>query len=438
MNADIFYSYLINPSQISETSSKELDSVIAEFPYFETAYLLQAKAANNNKSIHYATKLKQASIYANDRIRLYDLLTKTTAEIFPVEVISDKKIELKVIEAVVEVKEIIETKVEEKEIILEIKTAEPTEVKEIVIETKIEDKETIPEIIIAETVVETKTIVEEKETIPEIIIIETVTEIKTIVTETTIEIETTEKLVEEKSIETKELNVPFLAEQISKIIPVEIKEKNSEAIPHQPVNAEIKTKEHTIISPTIEKLSNKKHALDNVEKEILSEVINQHAIEEVELIEPQIKTEELKDKTQEEASIDFNKAHSFTEWLKLAQFNKQNQPHNSSLLAKTENINPKVSLQKKVAQLNLIERFIETEPKIAKPKKTEFFNPINKARESAEEDLSLTTETLAKIYLQQGNSSKALKAYEHLSLKFPEKSAYFASQIEKIKEQLKK
>lgn len=52
--------------------------------------------------------------------------------------------------------------------------------------------------------------------------------------------------------------------------------------------------------------------------------------------------------------------------------------------------------------------------------------------QSVKEDQELVTETLASIYLQQNNFDKALEAYKKLSLKYPEKSVYFAGRIEEI------
>jgi hypothetical protein len=80
----------------------------------------------------------------------------------------------------------------------------------------------------------------------------------------------------------------------------------------------------------------------------------------------------------------------------------------------------------------IIDKIIKIEPKINKPK-AEFFNSANKAKDSVQEDVSIVSETLARIYAMQGNLSKAIKTYEILSLKFPEKSAYFAALIKELK-----
>jgi pentatricopeptide repeat protein len=50
------------------------------------------------------------------------------------------------------------------------------------------------------------------------------------------------------------------------------------------------------------------------------------------------------------------------------------------------------------------------------------------------EDASLVTETMARVYAKQGLFEKARKAYQHLSLKYPAKSTYFALQLKKLED----
>ena len=63
---------------------------------------------------------------------------------------------------------------------------------------------------------------------------------------------------------------------------------------------------------------------------------------------------------------------------------------------------------------------------------TELENRIEIIEKSIAENDDIITETLAAIYLQQKNYEKALDAYKKLSLKYPEKSIYFATQIKEI------
>lgn len=55
------------------------------------------------------------------------------------------------------------------------------------------------------------------------------------------------------------------------------------------------------------------------------------------------------------------------------------------------------------------------------------------AKKSVLENDHLATATLADLLARQGQNEKAIKMYERLSLKFPEKSTYFAAKIEQLK-----
>jgi tetratricopeptide (TPR) repeat protein len=153
----------------------------------------------------------------------------------------------------------------------------------------------------------------------------------------------------------------------------------------------------------------------------------------------EVEQEEIDDEVVEEVkTADKNEFHSFSEWLK----NKKESATTVVEEKKTEektliNSQPKPVIQKNESKpyQDLIERFIETEPRI-QPTKGTFYSPVNMARQSAVDNDDIISETLAKIYYQQGNLQKALNMYEKLSLKYPEKIIFFAAQIETIKKSL--
>ena len=79
----------------------------------------------------------------------------------------------------------------------------------------------------------------------------------------------------------------------------------------------------------------------------------------------------------------------------------------------------------------IIERFIQEVPQI-KPQSGDKLDNENKARKSSEDQDALVTETLALVYADQMLYPKAIATYKKLMLKFPEKSRYFAGQIEQL------
>ncbi len=80
----------------------------------------------------------------------------------------------------------------------------------------------------------------------------------------------------------------------------------------------------------------------------------------------------------------------------------------------------------------IIESFIHSDPGVIRADKISAIQG-DVSKSSAEENEGFITDTLAKIYVKQGLYNKAIYAYEKLCLKYPEKSIYFASQIEEIR-----
>ena len=64
--------------------------------------------------------------------------------------------------------------------------------------------------------------------------------------------------------------------------------------------------------------------------------------------------------------------------------------------------------------------------------KRDFYSPIKKAKESIDENKMPVSETLAKIFVLQGNYPKAIYVYEQLILLYPEKKNIFATQIKHL------
>jgi hypothetical protein len=217
------------------------------------------------------------------------------------------------------------------------------------------------------------------------------------------------------------------------------------ALPEKPVR--IETEKAEVAEPD----SNKKEAIGKpiIEKKKVEQVIAKATITPpVEKILPAIivKTEEKKpeiEKTtvvQPNASIkeikkpepeialpitvnepisDNTLKYSFTAWLKVI-------PEIS--IANKEPVKPVSQKEKSI----LIDSFLKKAPSISRPK-AEFFSSVKAAKMSIVDDENLVSETLAKIYIIQGNFQKALKAYQTLLIQFPEKKNIFAPRIEEIK-----
>lgn len=127
--------------------------------------------------------------------------------------------------------------------------------------------------------------------------------------------------------------------------------------------------------------------------------------------------------------FDKNESHSFSEWLKITSFKpivREDTEAKDDSKSENKTILP---LEDKLA---IIDKFITENPKI-KPVVGNTPKPKLVNNEGDVSD-SLMTETLARIYLEQKNYDKAIQSYKILSLKYPEKSSFFADQIKLVEE----
>lgn len=108
--------------------------------------------------------------------------------------------------------------------------------------------------------------------------------------------------------------------------------------------------------------------------------------------------------------------NTWQSWLKIDR----------SMVKTPENIPVKV-IEKKA---EIIDKFIEENPKISQLKEE-----VNFVVKEKNDDIShLMTETLAKLYTEQRLYTKAIKAYEILQNKHPEKAEDFKAKIQEIKD----
>jgi hypothetical protein len=152
--------------------------------------------------------------------------------------------------------------------------------------------------------------------------------------------------------------------------------------------------------------------------------------------DPKIDAEIKKEKQEAEKELEIGKPitftqkekHSFGEWLQL---NSKKSIQSEDATEQSENkefeIEKKVLKEKK---FELIDKFIAKRPKIVP---NENRSPkIDLKKDSKFDANELMTETLAKVYLEQKKYKKAAQAYRILSLKYPEKSGFFADRIKAV------
>lgn len=320
MKLEQFIELVKSPSQTGEQHISSIEKIISDYPYFQTAHLLYAKALHSSNHINYRNALKKTAVIAGNRTVLYRLIQA------PVQIT--------------------------KEVLL---------------------------------------VKEEKR--------EEVSPVNTVIEKPVSNISITYNVVPHLKPETLQ---PEITNQEREII-----------------NKETETLKPEITNPEQEK----------IKQESLEEVIFKP------VVEAYVETEILKITEKENPETT---EKSFNDWLKtLAEHKALPDTSFKKTEKQTEQTEEGPAKPKsKSEKQQLLDKLLNEDLRISKvPADKNFYAATEKARVIENEEL--VTETLAKIYRMQGNNSKAIRAYEILSLKFPEKSAYFAALITEIKNSVK-
>jgi hypothetical protein len=379
MNRAQFTEFMKSPSALSNESTQLLGQVLKEFPYCQTAQLLYVKSLHLHNSIHYNNQLKIAAAYATDRSMLHALITRKAPG-------TEQKHQHSIPENPPVVSR------NDAQIVSSLERNQATQAPA----EKPELKQPSPQEVLEARLKELEELNRQAEA----------------------------ALQQKSALLAAEAPLPSLMEAAE--IPVA-------AQPESVKNDSLPVRKASPV-PEPDNLTDPVHT-DDTQKtvrdlETLSGTYLSAAIDAT--IQIEIEQEEaglpIQEEEEEEAAPeeDDDSELSFTDWLKKSKVAAEGKGKPAETQGPEEE-------EKKHKETALIERFIKEEPRITKPKK-EFYSPVNMARQSVVEDLSFVTETLAGIYAKQGNVAKAIRAYQTLSLKYPEKKLYFASLIEKLEQ----
>ncbi|HEX9979761.1 MAG TPA: hypothetical protein VGB50_04260 [Flavobacterium sp.] len=365
------FTYLLNkPDAVNDRQTEALEKIVSEFPYFQSARAMRLKGLYNQNSFQYNYALKVAAAYTTDRSVLFDFITSDTFTAIQKGQYEQKLNELHNID--VKGSEVI--KVDHTE-------ADANKLQQSILTSIRESEQAYQHE--TEAAIPAEAITMEAEVIPQ-------------------PVEVAEEKVSEAE-PVREINyAEFVPPEITttEFVPAEDTNPEKQGIAEQEISAKDETPVIALVAP-----------------------------------EPEAAVPTQEEKLQIGMPLEFSRdeKHSFGEWLKLSTFKPIVREEEKVEAQIQETADETIPDPEKLKKLEIIDRFIEANPKIPPITiKADAVAPVI-AEPYKEDSVALMTETLARVYLEQRKYQKAIQAYEILILKYPEKSSFFADRISDIK-----
>lgn len=422
------FTYLINhPQSLTKNDTEELDKIVTEFPFFQAARALRLKGLYNEDSFRYNYALKVAAAYTGDRSVLFDFITSNQFQSIGKEVFGHKQEELLQMEFSENVADIASADVP----ISENPFSDlPTEESENALADAPETTDpfvSVEESVAADASEETESFEleipsgEEQEAAS----VENEEDFDLsggFEPEVTVEQDASDGELSENNttdIEDAPAETSFEAFPEVEFVPKEEAEVSDPARLSILESIREATVSYTIVEPESEEVLQTAELEEEVENpEIASEPEASPEEERLELGKP----------------LDFsnNERHSFHEWLQLSTLKPIDRSEPDADVSEPKDNDPGLD-EERQKKNELIDKFIESNPKIPAVKKDNPVAALSIEPSRAVDNSYLMTETLARVYLEQKKYDKAIQAYEILILKYPEKSSFFADRILDIK-----
>ncbi|RAU83265.1 hypothetical protein [Pontibacter arcticus] len=449
MNKSAFLKLIQQVSNISDQQTEELEKVAAAFPYCQTAHLLLAKSAHDKGSMLSTQRLRRASSYATDR-QLLKRIIYTLPDPTSEQEVNVPEPQLAVVEPV--------------------QTTEVT----------IESEETI--------IIENQDVTFYTSDLQtEVINLENTAQQENVLPEVEPQVYTLQDHLADYAFDEPEPDSELSSLlQINSLSPTftDLLAQTPEVTEDPTAASEPEQENHTIAIPVSELPFDTRYELIEEETEdetglALSDVLDctfQSIDNRMAVAAGQIPTEDLaeteapqqpepepiKDDAEEQAEINYSMDEIdrlYAEdvlgyWMSSSRMGEVLQLKDEYTRQKPQSFHPELileyskthELEKAVQpgkhilsqQLNIIDQFLKLNPRLKTMANM-------KIKSEPQEDLSLkgtkikkgiASESLAAIFLKQGKPKKAIKIYELLILKYPEKKSYFAEQIEKLQNQI--